>query len=130
MIGDLELLMRSILICVFSGILLVMLVVTAWASMERSVFTAGYLFEDRWFVATFCDAYCGFSTFYVWVACRESRMLARIGWFIAIMALGNIAMAVYVLLQLWKLGPSGSWRDLLVSSSQRTTELQTGEVRP
>ena len=56
-------------------------------------------------------------------------MLARIGWFIAIMALGNIAMAVYVLLQLWKLGPLGSWRDLLVNASQRTTELQTGEVR-
>ena len=121
--------MRSVLMCVFGGILSVMLAMTAWASMERSVFSAGYLFEHRWFVATFCDAYCGFITFYVWVACRESNTLARIGWFIAIMALGNIAMAAYVLLQLWKLGPSGTWRDLLVNASQRTTELQTGEVR-
>jgi hypothetical protein len=51
------------------------------------------------------DAYCGFLTFYVWVLFKEARWLPRIGWFIAIMLLGNMAMSAYVLLQLLRLRP-------------------------
>ena len=94
--------MRAILTALFAGILAVMIGLTAWASLERSVFDAGYLFAERWFVATFFDAYFGFITFYAWVVYRESSVVARVLWFVAIMALGNMAMAIYVLLQLWK----------------------------
>jgi glycine/D-amino acid oxidase-like deaminating enzyme len=47
----------------------------------------------------------GFIFFYLWVAYRVSGVVARIAWFVLIMALGNIAMARYLLLQLRRLKP-------------------------
>jgi hypothetical protein len=42
-------------------------------------------------------------TFYVWVFYKELRWLPRLGWFIAIMLFGNMAMSAYMLLQLGRL---------------------------
>jgi uncharacterized protein DUF1475 len=108
--------MRTFLTVLFAGILALMIGVTTWASLDRSVFDAGDLFADRWFVATFCDAYCGFVTFYVWVAYRESSIVARLIWFVAIMALGNIAVALYLLIAIWRLKATDSWDRLLLGS--------------
>jgi hypothetical protein len=55
-------------------------------------------------VATLWDAYCGFITFFCWVCYKESSMAPRVLWFILIMALGNIAMSFYMLIQLFRLG--------------------------
>jgi hypothetical protein len=106
--------MRPLLFLLFLAILTAMLTVTVWATLERSVFDAGYLFQERWFVATFVDAYAGFVTFYVWVAYKERGLAGRVAWFLGIMALGNIAMASYVLLQLWRLRPGDGWEQLLL----------------
>lgn len=122
--------MRSVLLLLFGVILVLMVAVTTWASLERSVFQAGNLLADRWFVATLCDAYCGFITFYVWVAYRETGWTARIVWFIAIMALGNIAMAVYMLWQLRRLAPGDLWNRLLLRESHSGFRFQSGEVKP
>ena len=107
--------LRTVIASVFVAILLLMLTITSWASLDRSVFQAGNLFADRWFIATLCDAYCGFITFYVWVAYRESRWFAKIAWFIAIMGLGNIAMSIYVLLLLGKSRSPVAWHNLLLN---------------
>jgi hypothetical protein len=65
-----------------------------------------YAALDRyWTIATLMDAYCGFLTFYAWVFYKERRWLPRMAWFLAIMALGNMAMAAYALLQLTRLRP-------------------------
>jgi hypothetical protein len=109
--------MRAILLTLFASVLLLMLVVTAWASWDLAVWRAGYLFAEPWFVATFADAYCGFLTFYVWVAYKERSIAARVGWFLAIMGLGNIAMAAYLLIQLLRLRPEVSWEHLLLRRS-------------
>ncbi len=106
--------MRMILLAVFGSILLGMLGVTAWAFQERHILDAGYLFNERWFVATFVDAYCGFLTFYVWVAYKERTVVGRVLWFLAVMGLGNIAMAVYMIVQLIRLRPGDSWEQLLL----------------
>jgi hypothetical protein len=91
-----------------------MLYVTVVASLDRGVFVAGAdLWRDPWFRATLADAYCGFLTFYAWVAYKERSWLARALWFMAIMALGNIAMAVYMLAQLFRL-PAGAGIDRLL----------------
>lgn len=58
--------------------------------------------RDVWFQATLADAYFGFLSFFVWVAYREKSALARVGWFIGIMLLGNIAMSAYALIAIWK----------------------------
>jgi Protein of unknown function (DUF1475) len=93
----------------FTAIILAMIAVTTWATLHQSVTAWGGLaaVPDRyWTIATLMDAYFGFLTFYVWVAYKESRWLPRIGWFVAIMLLGNMAMSAYVLIQLWRLAPS------------------------
>lgn len=93
---------RTVLIFVFGGILVAMLTVTTYASLDRSIFDAGSeLMSDAWFHATLADAYFGFLTFYVWVAYKEAELWRKFVWFLLIMTLGNIAMSVYVLIQLW-----------------------------
>jgi len=101
----------------FAGILVVMLAVTTWASLDRSVFQAGNLLDDPWGVATLVDAYMGFLTFYVWVAYKERDLGRRLLWFVLIMGLGNIAMAAYVLIQLFGLPSGASLETLLLRKS-------------
>jgi hypothetical protein len=94
---------KTLLKILFASILLTMMVCTGWAGVNQSLFHwDGMTSEpDRyWTIATFCDAYFGFLTFFVWVFYKERRWVARAAWFVAIMALGNMAMACYVLLQL------------------------------
>ena len=99
----------------FALILVSMIAVTTWASLERSMFEAGgELLRNPWGIATLSDAYCGFLTFFVWVAYKERTMVARAGWFVLIMALGNIAMSFYVLLQLFRIPADGSVEQLLL----------------
>lgn len=90
------------------AVLVTMLCVTTWASnfvalwkMPREVAT------HPWFIATLFDTYFAFLTFYAWVVYKETSALARVLWFVAIMALGNIAMAGYLLWQLFSL-PAGA----------------------
>jgi hypothetical protein len=109
---------RLFLFLLFSGILAGMIAVTVTASLERGIFVAGQeLMQDAWFRATLCDAYFGFITFYVWVAYRERRIAGQIGWFVAIMLLGNIAMSIYVLLQLIRMAPDAPLESLLLRRS-------------
>ena len=91
----------------FLAILVLMLYATVTASLDRSVFSAGGLWSDPWFRATLADAYCGFLTFYAWVFYRERSWGGRTLWFAAIMLLGNIAMALYMLVLLFRM-PAGA----------------------
>jgi hypothetical protein len=84
-------------------VLLSMLVVTSWASsfvalwkMPREVAT------HPWFIATLFDTYFAFLAFWAWVAYKETSNLARGLWLVAILLLGNIAMAAYVLRELFR----------------------------
>jgi hypothetical protein len=99
----------------FLGILAAMLAVTVSAAMERGVFTAGAeLWSDPWFRATLADAYFGFLTVFVWIAYRESTWLARGAWFVLLMALGNIAIAAYVLIRLFRVPRDGTLESVLL----------------
>lgn len=93
--------MKKALILIFTLILLAMLGVTTWASSYENVFAATQrLINEPWMVATLFDAYFGFLTFFLWVNFKEVSRKKKIIWFVAIMALGNIAMAIYVLLEI------------------------------
>lgn len=107
---------KPLLITMFALVLVGMALVTGWASSVQPVWTWGGLTlppDNAWTIATLCDAYCGFLTFYVWVLCKERRWTRRIAWFVAIMALGNMAMAAYVLKELWALGADDTLAVLL-----------------
>ena len=99
---------RPTLTALFGAILAGMLLVTTTASLKQPLWEWGGLTSepDRWWtLATLADAYFGFLTFYAWVFYKQVAAVSRIGWFVAIMLLGNIAMAIYVLLQISKLRP-------------------------
>lgn len=72
------------------------------ATLVRSVFDNADLLRDPWFVATLIDAYAGFLLFWSWAAWREQRPLPAVLWLAALLALGNLAAAAYVLLRLWR----------------------------
>jgi hypothetical protein len=60
---------------------------------------------NPWAMATLYDAYAGFITFFVWVAYKENALWRKVVWLVAILGLGNIAMSLYVLIQLFRLKP-------------------------
>ncbi|HRG48277.1 MAG TPA: DUF1475 family protein [Leptospiraceae bacterium] len=107
--------MITVLKIIFSFILVSMLYVTTWASLELNLFThLPTLLKDPWVIATLFDAYYGFITFYLWVCYKENSMIARLLWLIGIMLLGNIAMAIYMLIELFKLDKDSTLTDLVI----------------
>jgi len=99
----------------FALILASMLAVTTWASFDTPIWAIPpEVTTHPWFIASLFDAYFGFLTFYVWVAYREATHLRRALWLVAILLLGNIAMAVYALIHLFKLPAEAGVEELLV----------------
>jgi len=98
--------MKLALKFLFAGIFVWMILLTVRTSLAVSLWSAFDSFAGNpWAVATLYDAYFGFLTFWLWVAYKEETMWRRILWFVLIMALGNIAMSLYVLIQLFRLKP-------------------------
>ena len=106
--------MKWVLIAFCCVVLACMTWITVVASLDRSVLEGGRgLWPDPWFIATLMDAYFGFLTFYLWVAYKETSWLARGGWLVVILLLGNFAMSGYLLWQLSKINDF-SWEALLL----------------
>jgi hypothetical protein len=88
----------------FGAIFVWMVLMTTMTSLEIAVWDAWADFKaNPWAMATLWDAYFGFITFYCWVAWKERTVGMRSLWFVLIMALGNIAMSAYVLIELFRL---------------------------
>lgn len=96
--------MRLFLKLLFIAVFVVMVAVNVRAAVAMDIRDSLPLFgSNPWAVATLYDAYCGFLTFYVWVAYKERALWARLLWFVLIMGLGNIAMSSYALKELFRL---------------------------
>ena len=103
----------------FIIVLVSMLWVTSWASLECALWrTPRAEATHPWFIATLFDTYWGFLTFYCWVFYKENSWMKRVTWLVAILLLGNIAMAVYVLNKLFRLPADASAEDLLLRRSR------------
>ena len=99
----------------FGFVLVSMLAVTTWASCQVALWdTPRAVATHPWFIATLFDTYFAFLTFYAWLAYKETSSLARVLWLAAILLLGNIAMATYLLIQLFRLPPNASIGALLL----------------
>jgi hypothetical protein len=108
----------------FFAILLAMLAVTAMASLDQGVLeAAAELWPEPWFKATLADAYFGFVTVFVWIAYKETTLGKRILWFVLLMALGNIAISVYVLIELFRLEPGDDVTQLLLRRNPSPAQL-------
>jgi hypothetical protein len=100
----------------FTVILLSMLWVTTWASVQCPLFAVPRSVATHpWFIATMFDAYWGFATFFVWVCFKQATWSAKVAWFLAIMLLGNIAMSSYWLSELYTVKTDGKVSDLLTA---------------
>jgi len=98
----------------FIAVLASMLWVTSWASLRVSILAIPRdVFTHPWFIATLFDAYFGFLTFYVWQAWKEQSLAARVLWFINVMLLGNLAMAIYVLVELFRIKESSQIAEVI-----------------
>ena len=92
-----------------------MVAVTAWASLDANVLVGfRHLLADRWGVATLFDAYFGFLWFWLWIAYKEAAQSRSLLWLLLLFALGNLAMAAYVMLQLFRLKSGDGAEALLV----------------
>jgi len=99
----------------FFIVLVSMLGVTGWASTQCALWeTPREVATHPWFIATLFDTYWGFLTFYCWVAYKERSWLAKLGWLVGILLLGNIAMAVYMLIQLFRVPTTARMEDVLL----------------
>ena len=63
--------------------------------------------------------FMGFITFLVWVCYKETSWVARVAWFVAIMLLGNIAMAAYCLAELFRAPPDGQLAAVVASPGRQ-----------
>jgi len=105
---------KSFLKILFAAIFVWMVFITIRTSMQESLIAALPAYgKSPWAMATLYDAYCGFITFFVWVAYKETAWLPRVAWFVLIMCLGNIAMSAYVLIELFRLRPEDGVECLL-----------------
>ena len=99
----------------FSIVLVSMLWATTWASMQCALWeTPRAVATHPWFIATLFDTYWAFFTFYAWLAYKERSWAAKLLWFIGIVLLGNIAMAVYMLIQLFRVKADAKIEDVLL----------------
>lgn len=100
---------------VFALAFLVILGTTGWASAQMPFWhTPRELVMHPWFIATLVDTYLAFFTFWLWVAYKESSNLARLVWLALIFGLGNMAIAGYMLWQLFRLPPQAGIQELLL----------------
>jgi len=103
----------------FTFVLVTMLGVTSWASCQCALWkTPQALVTHPWFIATLFDCYFGFLTFYLWLAYKETSNVARIAWLLAILLLGNIAMASYLLLTVFRLPTNATMEQVLLRSKK------------
>lgn len=101
----------------FAAIFVTMVIVTIAASLQNAIWQIPpAVTGDRWFQATLFDAYFAFLTFFIWVAYKEAHFWRATVWFILIMLLGNLAISAYMLIQLFKVSPTASLRDVLLRS--------------
>jgi Protein of unknown function (DUF1475) len=112
--------MRLLLKIIFAAIFIWMVSMTTYLSLHKPLWQAGSELSwagSPWAVATLFDAYFGFLTFFVWVCFKERGLAAKVLWFVLIMALGNIAMSGYVLIQLFRLKPEEPLSNLLLRNA-------------
>jgi hypothetical protein len=91
---------------IYAGIFICMVTVVTLASLKENIFAIpSIVSSDPWFIATLFDTYFAFFAFWLWICYRERAIFVKLFWFIAIAGLGNIAMAIYVLINLFQLKP-------------------------
>jgi hypothetical protein len=108
--------LRGIMIFILLG----MIALTVVAVREAPLSEAGaVLWEDAWFRLTLADAYFGFLVVYLWVWYKERKLGSRAAWLVLFVTLGNMAVATYILIQLFKVRQGDLAESLLLRGDPR-----------
>lgn len=104
---------------IFALVFVTILAATSWATSILPFYkTPQALVTHPWFIATLVDTYLAFFTFWLWVAYKERTVVARVVWLVLIFALGNMAMAAYALLTLFRLPANATIEDFLLRAKR------------
>ncbi len=76
-----------------------------------------YLGGIAWMRATLWDFYANILIIYVWICYKEKSWATRGLWFVLILALGNLAVASYMLIKLSRLKPKDGIKEFLTRTS-------------
>jgi hypothetical protein len=99
----------------FLVVLVSLLAMCVYASLDRALWNLPReIVGDPWFLATLLDACWGFIVIWLWIAYREDRPWVRGAWLLAVLLLGNMAVALYLLRQLACLRPEDGVEKLLL----------------
>lgn len=99
----------------FGLVLVTMLIVTTWASSQVALWhLPASVGGHPWFIATLFDTYFAFLTFFCWVAYKVNSVWKSVLWLLAILLLGNLAMATFILIELFKVPTSAPLREVLL----------------
>ena len=113
----------------FIGIFASMSGLIVWASMEQPIFgIPAEVTGNPWFIATLFDAYFAFITFFVFVAWKEPKLGARILWFVTVILWGNFAMAIYMLIELFRIDHIDRLREVFTQQREGRIGLPLGFV--
>lgn len=113
---------RAVLRAFAAIVITLMLWATVRASLDRSVVDAAVdLWRDPWGRATLFDAYFAFLFVWLWMAWRTRGWTGRVLWLIAVLTLGNFAIAAYVLIAVARLAPDQGVSDLLLGPHRRAS---------
>lgn len=100
----------------FIGIFVTMAAIIGWAAWQQPIFgIPDEVTSNPWFIATLFDAYFAFLTFYVWVAWKEPTPAARLLWLPVVILWGNFVMAIYVLIELFRIDHRDQLREVLIA---------------
>lgn len=100
----------------FSSVLVVMVVASIVAGQDRGITEAiPQLLRDPWVLATLIDLSFSLILFYSWVWWREPEAAPRLVWGLALLLLGNIATAAYMLRWLNRLKDDASLAEILLT---------------
>lgn len=76
-----------------------------------------FLGSIPWMRATLWDFYTNALIIYLWLCYKEKGVFSKILWLILMFALGSIASCAYVLIQLFRLKPNESVKELLINQN-------------
>jgi len=111
--------MLILLRVIMVAVLLSMIGLTLVTMQEASLMEApSLLWDDAWFRLALADAYFGFLIVYLWVFYKERTLVSRIGWFLFFVALGNMAVSTYVLIQLFRVRENNLAESLLLRADR------------
>ncbi len=110
--------MINFLKILFSLLFVWMCYVVINTSIHSSLFKEwDFLGGIPWMRATLWDFYANVTVIFVWVCYKEKSVFLKLIWLILLVTLGSIASCAYVLIQLFKLKPGETLKDLFAKQN-------------